>query len=352
MDIYAKISGIKYDPIMCKKLTEYSFDTLTHDLPEDATFILNLGGKRKIAVSKWVSAKRTRSYPYARVYDSLAFIGKKATIIPIYKDEGKDGDRDYLQWDTISLMSLLNVNVIIAYYKYATKNPKYQNKITNQKFDIEHVKNQIEQLISYQSDALHWNMGQIDNLLSMGKVAIDSYESISSKTGVEMHSKKDAINRIQDIMSEKESFMKSSREFALQAQKRESLTVQPKENVNGTKGTITITNYYGGNYYFTADEVEIDRDSIYLVEAKNTNSCKLPSLSDIKDGLLKMILFTNLDNVFVDGTSYKPIPVLKLTNNAESTHRLLKQNATLYEEMKSEATKNGFKLLLDKQYLF
>jgi hypothetical protein len=28
--------------------------------------------------------------------------------------KGKDGDRDFLQWDTISLMSLLGIYVIIA----------------------------------------------------------------------------------------------------------------------------------------------------------------------------------------------------------------------------------------------
>lgn len=83
-----------------------------------------------------VSSKRTRSYPYARVYDRLAFQGKKVTIIPIFKDEGLDGDRDFLQWDTVSLMSLLGVYVIIGYYVSATPNPNYKNKITNQRFDL------------------------------------------------------------------------------------------------------------------------------------------------------------------------------------------------------------------------
>ena len=56
----------------------------------------------KIAVSRWISPKRTRSYPYERVYDTLAFDGKKVTIIPVVKDEGllsaydtKDGKAVY-----------------------------------------------------------------------------------------------------------------------------------------------------------------------------------------------------------------------------------------------------------------
>ncbi len=74
------------------------------------------------------------------------------------KDEGKEGDRDFLQWDTISLMSLLGVYTIISYYNCAEKSSRYRNKITNQRFDIEHLKKEISKLLSYQSDALHWNL--------------------------------------------------------------------------------------------------------------------------------------------------------------------------------------------------
>ncbi len=44
-------------------------------------------------------------------------------------------------------------------------------------------------------------------------------------------------------------------------------------------------------YYLTCDEVEIHGDEIYLVEAKHTNKDELPSRDNIKDGLVKMILF-------------------------------------------------------------
>ncbi len=56
--------------------------------------------------------------------------GKKIRIIPIYKDEGIGGDRDYLQWDTISLMSLFGVHVIISYYIFAQRHPRRADKIT------------------------------------------------------------------------------------------------------------------------------------------------------------------------------------------------------------------------------
>ena len=54
-------------------------------------------------------------------------------------------------------------------------------------------------------------------------------------------------------------------------------------------------------------------EEVYLIEAKHTNKAELPSLGDIKDGLVKMILFTNLENLKIDGRDYNPVPVLKLT---------------------------------------
>ena len=52
--------------------------------------LVNFDGKL-FALSKWVSPKRTRSYPYSRVYDTFdCGAGKVATIIPLIKDEGRD----------------------------------------------------------------------------------------------------------------------------------------------------------------------------------------------------------------------------------------------------------------------
>src|SRR3989338_10619941 len=115
--IKAKITGIEYTPFLCRKLQSFKLEELQKANSKRVnTFILDVGNEKEIALSWWRSAKRTRSYPYERVYNSLSFVGKKVTIIPVFKDEGKKGDRNFLQWDTISLMSLLDVYVIIAYY--------------------------------------------------------------------------------------------------------------------------------------------------------------------------------------------------------------------------------------------
>ncbi len=348
LNITAKIKGVEYTPFLCRELNVFNFDELSLALSKDATFILNIDDKNKIAVSWWVSAKRTRSYPYVRVYDSLSFSGKKITIIPIIKDEGKEGDRDYLQWDTVSLMSLLDVYVIISYYKEAKKSSRYKNKITNQMFDIEQIKSEIKKLLSYHSNALHWNLEQINKIGETGKKALESYDKISRTLGIEIHSKKSAEERIEKLLKGKESFMNLSRDLAKKAQQRESNTIQPKEKLSGIKATLTIKNYFGGNYYFTSDEAEINEKNIFLIEAKHSKENKIPSLNDIKDGLLKMILFTNLEDVEINDKKYNSVSVLKLTTGKDFNINSLNRNEL--ELLKKEAETNGFRIKINENF--
>jgi len=350
INIFAEIKGIRYTPLMCRELNTYSLEELEEALQRDSAFVLRTDGAQ-LGMSRWVSPKRTRSYPYARVYDSLQY-SKRLTLIPVMKDEGKDGDRDFLQWDTVSLMSLLNVPVIISYYASAEKDLDHENKITNQRFEINHVKSEILRLLDYQSDALHWNMDQLDKVGIIAENALTSYKKISEELGVEMHSEKSAKRRIKQLLKGKENFMKISRELAKAAQKRETVTVQPKEYLEGTKGTITIKNFLGGYYFFTCDEFEIHGKDLYLIEGKHTEAPNLPSLDDIKDGLLKMILYTNLSDVKIDENTYNPVPVLKLTTGSTFDERFLgtKDRQTL-ESLRKEAEKNNFRILINDRFL-
>jgi len=343
MDVSAKITGITYKPLLCRDLKTYSISDLHSALSQDGSFVLSLDDKKHLALSWWVSAKRTRSYPYARVYDTLSFDGKKVTIIPIMKDEGKEGDRDFLQWDTISLMSLLGIYVIIGYYNDAEKSKRYMHKITNQRFDIQYINEEIKNILSYQSDALHWNLGQIEKIGKIAKAAFYCYEKISKNLGVEMHSTEFAEKRINEIIKGKETFMSLSRELAKKAQNRESITKQPKEKLSGLKATLTIKNYLGGHYFFTCDEIIIEKESIYLIEGKHSKKSLIPSLEDIKDGLLKMILFTNLKEVKIGEKEYNPIAVLKLTSDIifQKDRLKISQIETL-KRLKVEAKDNNF----------
>lgn len=351
MDIFARITGVKYTPLLCSKLKSFSYKDFDATLSDKATFILQIDPTDQIALSCWVSPKRTRSSPYSRVYDTLGFSGKKATIILILKDEGKQGDRDFLQWDTISLMSLLGVHVIISYYADASKSTRYTHKIMGQKFNSEHIMSEIDRLMSYQSDALHWNITQVEGIGEIGSQALNAYSTISEKLNVEMRSWESAERRISILREDQAEFKALSRNLARQAQVRESVTIQPKEHVEGIKGKLTVRNYLGGNYYLTCDEVEIHGDEIYLIEAKHTNKDELPSLGDIKDGLVKMILFTNLEDLKVDGRNYNPVPVLKLTTGESfSLNSLNHSQQNRLTILKREAETNGFQIIINDDF--
>lgn len=350
-EIRAKIiSGIKYNPLMCSQLE--IFDDLAVAMDKRGSFILKFERGLELAISWWVSPKRTRSYPYSRVYDTLGSQLKKVTIIPVLKDEGQDGDRDFIQWDTISLMSLLNIYVVLAYYSVARKNPNYCNKITDQKFDFQYINRELLELLNYKSDALHWNLKQIEKIEYLTKKAVEFYKEISKKTGVRMHPFENIKSRIASILKYRDAFMEDSRRKARQAQRREVGTKQPKEETLGEKGILTIKNYLGGIYYFTCDEVEESKDKLYLIEAKHTKYDLVPSISDIKDGLLKMVLYVNLEEVELDGNQYKIEPILKLTSNNKSKIKELgEREKSILENVRNEASINGFKLIYNNEVL-
>ena len=249
-------------------------------------------------------------------------------------------------------MSLLGVYVIIAYYIEAERSPRCKGKITDQRFDVDYIKNKIKNLLSYQSDALHWNLSQIENIGEIVEKAAQAYNRISKEKGIKMHSESSLRKRILKLKKGKDEFMSYSRGLAEKAQKREVVTIQPKEHLDGTKATITITNYLGGKYYLTSDEVWLRDDKIYLVEAKHTKEEKLPSLQDIKDGLLKMILFTNLEDVKIANSKFTSIPVLKLTTaktlNVENLSKFQQETLKI---LKEEASKNNFKILLNDKFI-
>ena len=177
MNIYAAINGIKYNIKIASDLKEVNFDNFDINTIPSYCLINNNKGTN-FAISKWVSPKRTRSYPFERVYNTLS-VPKKVTVIP----------------------------------------------------------------------------------------------------------------------------------------NREKKTIQPKETLTtATKATVTIKNYLGGLYYFTTDEVIIQNNTLLLIESKHSKNSQLPSLGDIKDGLLKMILYCNFENVSIGNNKYKTKPVLKLTS--------------------------------------
>ena len=144
--------------------------------------------------------------------------------------------------------------------------------------------------------------------------------------------------------------MPLSRELAEKAQNREVVTVQPKEKLSGTKSSITIKNYLGGNYFFTVDEARRENGKVLLIEGKHTKTSHLPSLEDIKDGLLRMILYTNLRNLKVDSEEALPVPVLLLTTGSDLKSEDLKKDK-VFQQLREEARNNNFQVMLNNKTL-
>jgi hypothetical protein len=312
MTITGKITGIKYKIHLAEdlpKIEETSFDI--NKVPTSC-IRQTADGKHSFAISRWVSPKRTRSYPYEKVYNTLN-TSKKITVIPIVKDEGAAGDRDFIQWDTVSLMSLLDVFVIFAYYNKADK---AGTKITNQQFDNKFVLAKIKEIEHYHSSALHWNLNELNtNLHHILDKVKTSYSSIEKSTGVKLHNTSGLDNFKNKIGKDISLFMAFSRDKAEKAQSRELVTIQPKESLATlTKAKITITNYLGGQYFFTVDEVKILKNKLLLIEGKHSAKAVLPSKGDIKDGLLKMILYCNLSDKKLNRKKISCEPILELTS--------------------------------------
>ncbi len=351
IEITAEIRNIRYHPTLCRPLPEYELSELDAALSRHASFFVTIDSTNKIAISRWVSPKRTRTYPYGRVYDTLQYSGKKVTVIPIFKDEGFYGDRDFLQWDTVSLMNLLGVYTIIGYYDRAQPNFRHPEKpkITKQRFNIEHIYDNLRQLLRYQSDALHWNLDQLNQVGHLGELALAANLALSQKYHIPMHSYTTALQKIETLKKDADTFKQESRKIAASAASRETNVINPHEKIAGTKGRITITNYLGGEYHLTVDEVWfIDNDTLLLVEAKHTTDPHqlITSANDIKDALVKMILFTNLENIRIMNRMYQHRAIMKLTaSNQFSPDLLAPSKRRLYQALQEEARINGFQII-------
>jgi hypothetical protein len=187
-----------------------------------------------------------------------------------------------------------------------------------------------------------------------------SYAEIEKLTGVKLHNSKGLYNFKEKIGKDVSLFMAFSRGKATMAQSREFVTFQPKESLATlSKAKITITNYLGGQYFLTVDEVLLTEEKILLIEGKHSKNSILPSKGDIKDGLLKMILYCNLTEVTVDGKRLKSEAVLSLTSAKlkggidsssakEEISAFVKENKisasqeTLIETVFAEAKQNNF----------
>jgi hypothetical protein len=327
------VKGVKYNPCLNQgKLTEYDiaqFDVNT----AKAYGLVNIGTSgNNLAFSKWVSPKRTRTYPFPRIYNTYGLGTKKVTIIPVIKDEGAAGDNDRINAMTFSWMNLMNVHIVLAWYEDAKK-VTAKDKITNQALNVENVTEKLIEISQFHSNALHWNTNHFEtDFEQIYLSAVESYERISEKENVVMHKARDHLDTLENFKVNNQFCLETFKRVTLSrshaAALRETVTVHKLESLGeDDKGIFSIINYQGGEYYLTADEIYWENDQLVIQESKNTTKKKFPSPGDIKDGLFKLILFTNMERVDVDDRTDVPfVTRLKLTGNL--TGHLFLPNST------------------------
>ena len=286
--------------------------------------LINLGvSGNNLAFSKWVTPKRTRSYPFARIYNTYHLNTKKVTIIPIIKDEGAGTqNNDRINYITFSWMNLLNIYIVLAWYEDAERKPNATDRITNQILNAESVREKLLEVSRYQMTALHWNTTHFEkDFESIYLNAVDGYKKISKEKNVAVHSPKNHLQTLENFKVDDRfnliSFKEATLPSSYKAAHRESLTTHILESLEeNTKGVFHISNYLGGQYHLTADEVYWENDQLIVQESKNNSKGKLPSENDIKDGLFKLILFANMERVTVDNqTNIEFVTRLKLTGD-------------------------------------
>lgn len=296
---------------------------------------IKMEDKSVIAFSRWSSPKRTRTYPFSRVYDTYSHNGKIITVIPVVKDEGRgerrnDTNLDRINFITLSWMNLMNVYVILAWYEKAERVTDF--KITNQHLANDYIRNQISEIVQYKLDAHHWNREHFANdFIPVYRKAIESYQRIAREQNVAMHdyiSHERFIDSVKSEVSPDLLDLQKYKDLTLRRSKMsassEVVTLHRLEylQTGSVKGLLEIQNNLGGIYYLTVDEVLFMQDgSVTLQESKNASNTILPSKDDIKDGLFKLLLFSSISELSAEQQTIPFQVCLRLTGRlAGSLH--------------------------------
>lgn len=323
------IRDIIYTPCLIPKIETYNINQF--DINYVKPFgIINLDSlQNNIAFSRWTSPKRTRTYPFAKIYNTYHLNSKKVTVIPVIKDEGAGTDNnDRINFITLSWMNLLNVYIILSWYESADRVANTIDRITNQKLNTKYVQQKILEISHYQLTALHWNTTYFEkDFQTVYLNAVDSYEKIAANQNVSLHSKQKHLEVLDNFQQDEKFNLQRFKDYTLNrslaAAQRESLTTHRLEYLSeGYKGIFFISNYLGGIYHLTADEVYLEGNLFIIQESKNTSKGRLPSAEDIKDGLFKLILFSNLESLFINDRQVEFRICLKITGMLKGTLHL------------------------------
>ena len=315
------------------------------------TGIVRFDGGAELAFAKWVTPKRTRSYPFARLYDILSFAGKRVAIIPVIKDEGlgsgkNKSNNDRINFITLSWMNLANVYILLAWYAGAKR--KSPTRITAQRFDSTYVREKLRAIAESSQTSSEWNEHLFKTtFVDIYGRAVQSYIDIGRTLGVEMHPPDDHYRYLQSIQDSvdksmicRDRFAELSLERSKSAARRE-LEVSHRHEVvkaGSRKGIFEIWDGNAGRYFLTSDEIEIDAESgeVRIQEAKNSSGGKIPGIQDVKDGLFKILLFSQMKVESGGGERRSCRVTLKLTGGVRSSINLPADDRAITEYCQRE----------------
>ncbi|MDE2853951.1 MAG: hypothetical protein OXN88_07250 [Chloroflexota bacterium] len=318
------IRNVRYLPQFHSK-TLKRFDLASFDINlSDASCVVRYDEEYMIGLSKWVSPKRTRSFPFSRIYGTY-HLPKIVTVIPIIKDEGYEGDNDRINFMTLSWMNLMDVYIILAWYDDAVAHPDARNKITNQRLNNSYVVEKLHEIRLNRKSAMHWNEMHFENdFESVYRRAVGRYQQLGARLGCKMHSESRHLNTLAKYLENGEfsldGFASQTLPRSYSAAKRETLTRHKLERLtDGNNAHLAIQNRLGGTYHLTADEIFHEDGQLVIQESKNTKSKGLPTIGNIQDGLFKCILHSNIDELKLGETAFKFSTRLKLTGKFQGS---------------------------------
>lgn len=232
------------------------------------------------------------------------------TVIPVVKDEGKGHDRDYIQWDSLSLTSYVGIYAIPAYYVTAQK--ESEDRVTDFVLDWNFVSDRIQEIMETDISPIDWNKKERLNIGKIVHCVLEGQDNIHKTTGVPLNDRKSLVTHLRKI-GNPDTFRLSSRRLSEAAQRREAAILQPKEEIiRQRKTTITLEDGQDGRYNWTVDELVTTKDKAMIIDKKNGQI--LPSYDDLSDSFFKMIFFTNIEEMWTaDGTKLSPLPAVAIT---------------------------------------
>lgn len=320
MQFTAFIDRVHYRPCVPPPQPLPRYEPATFDV--GAARSVGLLGK-DVAYAVWNSPKRTRSYPLARTYHTLHY-PRRVAVVPVIKDEGAQGANDRLNAMTFDWLSLFDIHIVLAWYEKAEAGPR-PGRLGAQRLAAEYVRATLQEALAHPGTAAEWNRLHFER--DFGRIftaAVESYGRIAQETGVELHPADDHMQALHNTVRWGQADLAAFRQATLPASQlaanRESVTEHALEDLQdplGGKGSFTITDRLGGWYHLTADEVLYDGGQFIIQEAKNTTRAALPAHDDVVDGLFKLMLYSNMDELVLAEEYVEFGTRLRLTGRVE-----------------------------------